>query len=97
MGISRTGPSLSLDDLIVENDQNQNQALAVKALWRAFISQLKCAMKEADISTDDMARRMNVTNAEFNLLMTSNGNMIPLELLQRAADAVGRNIKLELV
>ena len=92
---ARSLASLSLDSLLIASEKNE--AIAIKAQWRAFVSQLKSAMKEAGVSNDDMAKRMNVTRSEFDLLITSDGDLVPLGFFHRAANIVGRNIKLELV
>ena len=66
-----------------------------KAQWRALISKLKQAMSEENINKADMARRMNMTKADFEAFMTCGGDVIPLTLLHRAAGIVGRTVRLE--
>ena len=86
-------------DLVLEyliGTSDHTEYLVAKAQWRALISKLKQAMSEENISKAEMARRMNMTKADFDAFMACGGDVVPFTLLHRAAGIVGRTIKLEI-
>ncbi|MEM9670835.1 MAG: hypothetical protein AAF950_18135 [Pseudomonadota bacterium] len=86
---------MSIDDLI--DPEDDDEYLAAKAQWRALISQLKHAMNQGNISKAEMARRMNMTKADFEAFMACGGDVIPFTLLLRAAGIVGKTVRLEIL
>ena len=70
------------------------QAVAVK---RALASQIEQAMNENRLSKGEMARRMETSRSQVNRLLDPDSESVTLDTLARAAQAVGRNLKVEIV
>jgi DNA-binding Xre family transcriptional regulator len=85
----------SLDDLLLKDGTYENVTTA--AVKRVLARQLGAAMAEQDVSKTDMAKRMKTSRAQLNRLLDPNNAAVTLETLQRAAAAVGRQVRLELV
>ncbi len=85
----------SLDDLLRKDGTYEEVTTA--AVKRVLARQLATAMAEKDVSKTDMARRMKTSRAQLNRLLDPDNQAVTLETLQRAAAAVGRQVRLELV
>ncbi len=85
----------SLDDLLRKDGTYEEVTTA--AVKRVLARQLATAMAEKDVSKTDMARRMKTSRAQLNRLLDPDNEAVTLETLQRAAAAVGRQVRLELV
>ena len=85
----------SLDDLLRKDGTYEEVTTA--AVKRVLARQLATAMAEKDVSKTDMARRMKTSRAQLNRLVDPDNQAVTLETLQRAAAAVGRQVRLELV
>jgi len=85
----------SLDDFLAE--EGILEQASARAQKRVLVWQIEQAMKEADISKAEMARRMNTSRSHLDRLLDPENDKIQLDTLHRAATAIGRNIKLELV
>jgi antitoxin HicB len=84
----------SFDDFLKEKGiYEQAQAHAVK---RVLAWQIEQAMMQQGISKSDMAKRMNTSRAQLDRLLDPDNERVQLDTLQRAAAAVGRNLRLEL-
>lgn len=59
--------------------------------------QIEEAMKKSGIKKVEMAARMNTSRTQVDRLLDPANNKVQLETLQRAARAVGRTLKVELV
>lgn len=70
------------------------QAVAIK---RALASQLEQAMSEKRITKTELARRMDTSRSQLNRLLDPDSDSVTLETLTRAAQAVGRQVRVELV
>jgi hypothetical protein len=68
-----------------------------RAVKRVLAYQLAAAMKEQNISKVEMAKRLNTSRAQLDRLLDPENDSVTLAVLTRAAQAVGRTIKLELV
>jgi antitoxin HicB len=86
------GSSLG-DFLEQEGIAEQATAIAVK---RVIAWQLQRAMDEHHITKTDMAARMKTSRRQLSRVLNPDDNNVTLETLQRAANAVGRNLRLEL-
>ncbi|MEC9356776.1 MAG: XRE family transcriptional regulator [Pseudomonadota bacterium] len=85
----------ALDNLLKEEGLFEDaQALAVKEViaW-----QLAQAMQERKLSKTRMAELLHTSRTQVNRLLNPAEGNVTLETLQRAADAVGRKLRLELV
>ncbi len=67
------------------------------AIKRVLASQIMQAMEAEHISKSEMARRMNTSRTQLNRLLDPQHTKIQLDTLYKAASAVGREIRVELV
>ena len=77
-----------------EGQYEEAQAIAIK---RVLAWQIEEAMKNGDVSKTEMARRMNTSRSQLERLLDPENHSVSLETLARAAHAVGRSLKFELV
>jgi len=70
------------------------QAVAIK---RVLAWQIGQAMEKKHITKAEMARRMDTSRSQLDRLLDPDSNSVTLETLTRAARAVGRQVKVELV
>ena len=68
-----------------------------QAIKRVVAFQLKAAMKEQKISKVEMARRLETSRSQLDRLLDPDNDGVTLGILSRAAHAVGRTIKIELI
>jgi len=85
----------SLDDFLKEEGILQ-EARAV-ALKEALSWQVQKAMKKNKINKVEMARRMRTSRAALDRLLDPGNASVTLQTLCRAARAVGRDLRIELV
>ena len=67
------------------------------AVKRVIAWQIERAMKEQGITTTEMARRMRTSRPQVVRLLDPDNDKVQLDTVQRAATAVGRKLKIELV
>ena len=67
------------------------------AIKRVLARQLQAEMKKQEISKAEMARRMHTSRAALDRLLDPDSAAVTLSTLRKAALAVGREIRLELV
>jgi len=85
----------SLDDFLKEEGIYEDATnFAVK---RVLAWQVEKAMREQGISKAEMARRMGTSRAHLDRLLDPENDKVQLDTMQRAAEAVGRRVRLELV
>ncbi len=85
----------SLDDFLREEGiLEEARSIAVK---EALAWQVQQAMKREKITKAEMARRMQTSRAALDRLLDPTNDAVTLTTLQKAAEAVGREIRLELV
>jgi antitoxin HicB len=85
----------SLDEFLQEEGVlEETRALAIKetVAW-----QVRQAMAKDKITKVEMARRMNTSRAALNRLLDPGNDAVTLQTLSRAANAVGRGLRIELV
>jgi predicted XRE-type DNA-binding protein len=80
--------------LKAEGRYEDAQAVAIK---RVLAWQIQDAMKKGDVTKAEMARRMNTSRSQLDRLLDPENQAVSLDTLARAAHAVGRNLKLDLV
>lgn len=80
--------------LKAEGRYEDAQGLAIK---RVLAWQIEDAMKKGDVTKAEMARRMNTSRSQLDRLLDPENQAVSLDTLARAAHAVGRNLKLDLV
>ena len=85
----------TLDDFLKEDGTYEStQAVAIK---RVLAWQIGQAMEKKHITKAEMARRMDTSRSQLDRLLDPDSNSVTLETLTRAARAVGRQVKVELV
>ena len=67
------------------------------AIKRVLARQVEAAMKERRLSKVEMARRMHTSRAALDRLLDPEYEAVTLSTLRKAAVAVGRELRLELV
>ncbi len=77
-----------------EGNYEETQAVAIK---RVISWQLQETMKKQHISKSEMARRMNTSRAHLDRLLDPENDKVQLDTLYKAASAVGKQLRLELV
>jgi DNA-binding Xre family transcriptional regulator len=96
MTMTRANPhrGSTLEDWLAEEQLTERTtALAVK---RVIAWQLAEAIRESRITKSEMAARMRTSRVQLNRVLNPDDNNVTLETLQRAAEAVGKNLRLEL-
>ncbi len=73
------------------------EEVAATALKRVLARQLEAAMKEKQLSKAEMARRMRTSRAALDRLLDPEYDAVTLNTLRKAALALGRQVRLELV
>jgi antitoxin HicB len=85
----------SFDDFLRED--GSYQAVTAKAIKRVLARQLDQLMRREDISKTELATRMKTSRAQLDRLLDPDNDSVTLGTLARAAQAVGRHLRLELV
>ena len=93
---SKTGRVGSSFDSFLKEEGIYEEVTA-GAIKRIVASQILQAMEEKQISKSEMARRMNTSRTQLGRLLDPQHTRIRLDTLYKAARAVGREVKLELV
>ena len=85
----------SFDDFLKEEGTYETtQAVAIK---RVLAWQIEKAMKKQHLTKAEMARRMETSRSQLDRLLDPDSDSVTLDTLTRAARAIGRQVKLELV
>jgi antitoxin HicB len=85
----------SLDDFLMEEGVLE-EARAI-ALKDALAWQVQQAMDKEHITKVEMAKRMRTSRAALDRLLTPGNASVTLQTLTRAARAIGRDLRIELV
>ena len=78
-------------------DEGIYEETTTAAIKRVLARQVEAAMKEQGVSKAEMARRMQTSRSQLDRLLDPANESLTLDTLQRAAAAVGRVVRLELV
>ncbi len=85
----------SFDDFLEEEDLlEEAEETAVK---RVVAFQIKRAMKVQKINKATMAKKMKTSRTQVDRLLSPNNESVTLQTLKKAAFAVNRNLRIELV
>ena len=85
----------SFSDFLAEEDiKDEVTAVAIK---RVLAWQLSEEMKKKNIDKTEMATEMNTSRSQLNRLLDPNKTGVSLETICRAAAAVGRQVRIELI
>ena len=85
----------SLDDFLKEQGTlEETRAMAIKEVvaW-----QVQQAMAKENITKVEMAKRMKTSRAALDRLLDPGNGAVTLQTLSRAAHAIGRGLRIELV
>ena len=78
-------------------EEGMFEDVASAAIKRVLARQLEATMKEKKVTRTEMARQMHTSRAALNRLLDPENDSVTLATLRKAALAVGREIRLELV
>lgn len=78
-------------------EQGTYEATTEQAVKRVVAFQLAAAMKEQHISKVEMAKRLDTSRSQLDRLLDPSNDGVTLAVLSRAAHAIGRTIRLELI
>ena len=78
-------------------EQGAYEETTERAIKRVIAYQLAQTMEEKGISKVAMADSLKTSRSQLDRLLDPDNGNVPLSSLARAAEAVGRSIKLELV
>ncbi len=85
----------SLDDFLKEDGSYEE--VTARAIKRVLARQLDDLMKRDKISKTELASRMQTSRAQLDRLLDPENESVTLGTLARAAQAVGRHLRMELV
>ena len=85
----------SLEDFLREEGHlEEARAVAVK---RVLAWQIEQIMKEQRLTKVEMAKRMGTSRSQLDRLLDPENVKVQLDTIQRAAAAVGKEVRLEIV
>jgi antitoxin HicB len=85
----------SLDDFLREGGIYEE--VTARAIKRVIARQLGVLMQEQGLTKSELAKRMETSRAQLDRLLDPENESVTLGTLTRAAHAVGRNLRMELV
>ena len=91
----KTGIGTAFDDFL--KDEGTYEATQSVAIKRVLAWQIEKAMKTQRLTKAEMARRMETSRSQLDRLLDPGSDSVTLETLTRAARAIGRHVRLELV
>jgi DNA-binding Xre family transcriptional regulator len=78
-------------------EEGMYEEVSAIAIKRVVARQVEAAMVEKGLSKAEMARRMHTSRAALNRLLDPANDAVTLSTLQKAAQVVGRELRMELV
>ena len=85
----------SFDDFLKE--EGLYEEVTARAIKRVIARQLGVVMRENHLTKTMLAKRMQTSRAQLDRLLDPENESVTLGTLARAAHAVGRRLKMELV
>lgn len=79
------------------HEEGLYEEVTAAAIKRVLARQVAAAMKERNLTKAAMARKMATSRSALDRLLDPTSEAITLNTLQKAAAAVGRQLRLELV
>ncbi len=76
---------------------NYRPAARRRAIKRVIARQLGALIQEQGLTKSELAKRMETSRAQLDRLLDPENEAVTLATLTRAAHAVGRNLRMELV
>jgi DNA-binding Xre family transcriptional regulator len=71
--------------------------VTARAIKRVIVRQLDALMEEEGLTKTELAKRMKTSRAQLDRLLDPDNESVTLGTLTRAAQAVGRQLRMELV
>jgi len=91
----KAGIGSAVDEFL--KDEGTYEATQGVAVKRVLAWQIEATMKKLHLTKAEMARRMETSRSQLDRLLDPDSNAVTLDTLTRAARAIGRQVKLELV
>lgn len=88
-------PGSSLDELLKQ--EGIYGEVTARAIKRVIARQLDALMLDQKLSKSDLAKRMRTSRSQLDRLLDPGNESVTLATLTRAAHAVGRQLRMELV
>ena len=85
----------SFDDFLKQDGIYEE--VTARAIKRVIARQLGALMQDQGLSKTSLAKRMKTSRAQLDRLLDPNNESVTLGTLTRAAQAVGRQLRMELV
>ena len=85
----------SFDDFL--RDEDLYEDATATAIKRVIAWQLEQEMQRQKITKSAMAERMHTSRSQLDRLLNPEITSVSLEMIQRAANAIGRELRIELV
>ena len=85
----------SFDDFLKQDGVYEE--VTARAIKRVIARQLDTLMHDQGLTKSSLARRMKTSRAQLDRLLDPKNESVTLGTLTRAAQAVGRNLRMELV
>lgn len=85
----------SFDDFLKE--EGIYEEVTAGAIKRVLARQLDALMEQQGMTKSELAKRMKTSRAQLDRLLDPTNESVTLGTLTRAAKAVGRNLRMELV
>jgi antitoxin HicB len=85
----------SFDDYLRE--EGIYEEVTARAIKRVIARQLDTLMHDQGLSKSELAKRMRTSRAQLDRLLDPENESVTLGTLTRAAQAVGRRLRMELV
>lgn len=78
-------------------DEGIYEEVTARAIKRVIARQLDALMHDQGLTKSNLAKRMKTSRAQLDRLLDPNNESVTLGTLTRAAHAVGRQLRMELV
>jgi DNA-binding Xre family transcriptional regulator len=85
----------SFDEFLREDDIYEE--VTARAIKRVIARQLDALMHDQGLTKSNLAKRMKTSRAQLDRLLDPDNESVTLDTLTRAAQAVGRQLRMELV
>ncbi len=85
----------SLEDFLKE--ENRYEEAQTQAIKRILVWQLEEAMKKEEITKSEMARKMKTSRSQLDRLLDPDNQRIQLDTMMKAAAAVGKQVRIDLI
>jgi antitoxin HicB len=91
----KAGIGSSFDEFLKE--EGIYEEVTARAIKRVIVRQLDELMRSEHLTKSELARRMDTSRAQLDRLLDPDNESVTLGTLARAAQAVGRQLRFELI